>query len=286
MEVTFFGTRGSCPCSGDCYKEFGGSTSCVLVETGTDQPLILDAGTGLRALGTRLARQLHEAGRPVHANILLTHLHYDHLLGLPFFGPLEDPGAIVDIYGPRQGAVPLAELVASAVTPPFFPVQMKEFRGEVRLNEVGDDDFMLNDVKVVARYIPHTDLTLGFRIEHAGVALAYLPDHQAPLDRMSIEESVLELCDGVDLLLHDAQYDDEEFAVKSDWGHSTIAYAVQVAASAGVRRLGLFHHDPSHDDDRLKELEESAQRLSTASMIGEIFAARESMSLTITEALT
>jgi len=286
VEVTFFGARGSCPCSGDCYSEFGGSTSCVLVNTGTDEPLILDAGTGLRSLGATLAPRLQESGRPVHAHILLTHLHYDHLLGLPFFGPLEDPGAVVEIYGPRQGSVPLAELVASAVTPPFFPVQMKEFRGEVKLNEVGDDDFMLDDVKVTARYIPHTDLTLGFRVEHGGLSIAYLPDHQAPLDRMGIAESVLELCDGVDLLLHDAQYDEEEFAAKSDWGHSTVAYAVHVAAAAGARRLGLFHHDPSHDDAKLRDLEESARRLPAASSLEEIFAARESKSLTISRATT
>ena len=109
---------------------------------------------------------------------------------------------------------------------------------------------------------------------------------QAPLDRLGIAESVLELCDGVDLLLHDAQYDEEEFAAKSDWGHSTVAYAGHVAAAAGARRLGLFHHDPSHDDARLRDLEESARRLPAASSLEEIFAARESMSLTISRATT
>jgi phosphoribosyl 1,2-cyclic phosphodiesterase len=248
----------------------------VHVDTGGEVPLILDAGTGLRSLGAVLAHRQRESGRPIHAHLLLTHLHYDHLLGLPFFGPLEDPGALVEVFGPRQGDVPLAEVVGSAVTPPFFPVQMKEFRGEVRLRDLGDEDLEFGDVVVRARSIPHTDTTLGFRIEHAGAAIAYLPDHQAPLDRTTIAPGVLELCDGVDLLLHDAQYDDNEFAAKSDWGHSTIAYAVHVAATAGARRLGLFHHDPSHDDVQLNRLEEGAQRLPGAERLDEVFAARES----------
>ena len=281
MRLTFYGVRGSCPCSGPSYATFGGATSCVLLETGTGAPIIFDAGTGMRALGADLQPRLHERGIPLHARVLLTHLHYDHLLGLPFFSPLEDPGAVVEIYGPRQGETSLADLINGAVTPPFFPVQMTEFAGDVRLVEVADEDFATEDATVTSRWVPHTDPTLGYRVESGGVSVAYVPDHQAPLDRLTISDGVRDLCQGVDVLIHDAQYDDEEFARRSDWGHSTVAYAVRVALEAGVRQLVLFHHDPAHDDERILALEEAARQIPGADGLELIVAAREGMTLDV-----
>ena len=281
MRLTFYGVRGSCPCSGPSYATFGGATSCVLLETGTGAPIIFDAGTGMRALGADLQPRLHERGIPLHARVLLTHLHYDHLLGLPFFSPLEDPGAVVEIYGPRQGETSLADLINGAVTPPFFPVQMTEFAGDVRLVEVADEDFATEDATVTSRWVPHTDPTLGYRVESGGVSVAYVPDHQAPLDRLTISDGVRDLCQGVDVLIHDAQYDDEEFARRSDWGHSTVAYAVRVALEAGVRQLVLFHHDPAHDDERILDLEAAARQIPGADRLELIVAAREGMTLDV-----
>lgn len=281
MRLTFYGVRGSCPCSGPSYATFGGATSCVLLETDTGTPIIFDAGTGMRALGADLQPRLHERGIPLHARVLLTHLHYDHLLGLPFFSPLEDPGAVVEIYGPRQGETSLADLINGAVTPPFFPVQMTEFAGDVRLVEVADEDFATEDATVTSRWVPHTDPTLGYRVESGGVSVAYVPDHQAPLDRLTISDGVRDLCQGVDVLIHDAQYDDEEFARRSDWGHSTVAYAVRVALEAGVRQLVLFHHDPAHDDERILALEEAARQIPGADGLELIVAAREGMTLDV-----
>ena len=281
MRLTFYGVRGSCPCSGPSYATFGGATSCVLLETGTGAPIIFDAGTGMRALGADLQPRLHERGIPLHARVLLTHLHYDHLLGLPFFSPLEDPGAVVEIYGPRQGETSLADLINGAVTPPFFPVQMTEFAGDVRLVEVADEDFATEDATVTSRWVPHTDPTLGYRVESGGVSVAYVPDHQAPLDRLTISDGVHDLCQGVDVLIHDAQYDDEEFARRSDWGHSTVAYAVRVALEAGVRQLVLFHHDPAHDDERILDLEAAARQIPGADRLELIVAAREGMTLDV-----
>ena len=281
MRLTFYGVRGSCPCSGPSYATFGGATSCVLLETDTGTPIIFDAGTGMRALGADLQPRLHERGIPLHARVLLTHLHYDHLLGLPFFSPLEDPGAVVEIYGPRQGETSLADLINGAVTPPFFPVQMTEFAGDVRLVEVADEDFATEDATVTSRWVPHTDPTLGYRVESGGVSVAYVPDHQAPLDRLTISDGVRDLCQGVDVLIHDAQYDDEEFARRSDWGHSTVAYAVRVALEAGVRQLVLFHHDPAHDDERILDLEAAARQIPGADGLELIVAAREGMTLDV-----
>jgi phosphoribosyl 1,2-cyclic phosphodiesterase len=275
VEVTFFGVRGSCPCAGDRYRRYGGNTSCVLVRIEGDDPLILDMGTGLRALGAALDRELRAEGRPLRATALLTHLHFDHILGLPFFEPLHDPGAVLDIYGPQQDDGRLKERLHAAVQPPFFPVEFTELRGEACFHDTWNEDFAVGTAKVLARSVPHPGNTLGYRIEAEGAVLAYLPDHQAPLDRSTVPDGVLELCRGADLVVHDGQYTDTEFMERSEWGHSTVPYAVHVAAEAGASRLALFHHDPSHGDKEIDALVRRARGLPEAKQLEEVFAARE-----------
>jgi phosphoribosyl 1,2-cyclic phosphodiesterase len=276
VKVTYFGTRGSCPCSSDRYRRYGGNTSCVLVEVDGEPPLVLDLGTGLRALGEHLDRPLRESGLPLRANALLTHLHYDHILGLPFFSPLREPGSVLDVYGPTQEQGSLKEVLSGAVQPPFFPIHMGEFRGDLCFHDVeGHDDLAFGGIKVKVRSVPHRGHTLGFRVEADGQALVYLPDHQAPADRRSVDPGVLELCDGADLVIHDAQYTDDEFVTMSDWGHSTVAYAVHVAAEAGAKRLALFHHDPSHADREIDRQLSRARSLASPRGLRDVTAAAE-----------
>ena len=281
MKVTFFGTRGSCPCAGEDYQRYGGNTSCVLITIPESDPLILDLGTGLRGLGTWLAPQLKAEGKPLRASALLTHLHYDHLLGLPFFSPLQDPGAVLNIYGPTQSDGPLSEVVPRAVQPPFFPLQLKEFRGEVRLHEAETADIVGDGYRAIARRVDHPGATVGYRVSSGDSVLAYIPDHQAPLDRQLVPDAVHELCDGADVLIHDAQYSDEEFALLPDWGHSTVGYAVQVAVSCGVKHLVLFHHDPTHGDDEVDRLVALAQAIPGADQLESITGAREGETLAV-----
>lgn len=275
MEVTFYGVRGSCPCSGPSYRKFGGNTSCLAVTIAGDDPLILDLGTGVRALGDALERGLRKEGRPLRANALLTHLHFDHVLGLPFFRPLRDPGAVLEVYGPRQEDGGIHDVLHSMVKPPFFPIQMAEFRGDVRFHDTVDEEMAIGSAKVKARAVPHRGQTLGFRVEAEERTLAYIPDHQAPLDRWAIGDAVLELCHDADLVVHDAQYSNEEFLDHADWGHSTVAYAVRVAAEAGARRLALFHHDPGHNDRAIERLVSEARRLPDAKSLDDVSAAHE-----------
>ena len=250
-----------------------------------EPPLLLDLGTGLRELGRTLERPLHAEGVPLRANALLTHLHYDHVLGLPFFAPLRDPGAVIDVYGPSQEGTTLRDVLASVVQPPFFPIQMGEFRGEINFHDLdGSGQFALGGITVTVRAIPHRGHTLGFRIEAGGRTVAYLPDHQAPVDRRTVDPGVLELCDGADLLIHDAQYTDEEFVTMSDWGHSTVAYAVHVAAEAGARRLSLFHHDPSHTDKEIDRMLSRARRLAAQYRLDDVTAASEGWTIDLGKA--
>lgn len=275
VHITFYGVRGSCPCSGDRYRRYGGNTSCLVVDTEEDEPLIVDLGTGLRALGDVLQKEVRALGTPLQATALLSHLHYDHILGIPFFAPLHDPGARLTLYGPAQPDGSLKDALHNAVQPPVFPVHMERFRGEVVTIDLGAEDFSIGSAKVMARPIEHNGITLGFRIEADGRSLAYLSDHQAPVDRRSIPEGVFELCHEVDLLIHDGQYTDDEFAEKADWGHSTAAYAVHVAAEAGAHRLVLSHHDPSHTDRELDHILSAARRLPEAKKLEDVSSAKE-----------
>jgi phosphoribosyl 1,2-cyclic phosphodiesterase len=279
VNVTFYGVRGSCPCSGDRYRRYGGNTSCLLIEIEGDEPLILDLGTGLRALGDVLLKEARKVGAPLHATALLTHLHFDHILGLPFFGPLQDPGARLTMYGPAQAKGTLKDALNALVQPPVFPIHMDEFRGELVPIDTRDEDFSIGSAKVTARLIPHSGITLGYRIEAEGRTMAYLPDHQAQLDRRTISDAVLELCQDADLLVHDGQYTEDEFSTKAEWGHSTAAFAVHVAAEARVKRLLLSHHDPSHDDRELDRILTQARRLPEAKGIEDVGSAHESQSV-------
>ena len=250
------------------------------MEVEGESPLILDLGTGLRFLGEHLAGPLRVSDSPLRGSVLLTHVHYDHVLGLPFFAPMRDPGAVLDIYGPSQGERPLAAVMEALVQPPFFPVRMIDLGGKLAFHDLfGAVDFSIGAITVKARTISHVGHTYGFRIEAEGRAVAYVSDHQEPVDPGRIDDGVLELCRGADLVIHDAQYTDEEFQKLSDWGHSTPSYAVRVAEASGARHLSLFHHDPSHTDKEIDEMLDSARRMATHLPELEVSAAAEGASV-------
>ena len=200
--------------------------------------------------------------------------------GLPFFPPIDRTGARLDIYGPRQAEGPLGEVFGGFMRPPYFPVQFTDLRGDIRFHDVLDDDLEIGSAKVKVRPVPHCGPTVGYRVDWHGVSIAYISDHQAPYTLDTVADSVLELCDGVDLLVHDAQYTPAEFEVKKHWGHCTIEYAVLVAKQAKARKLCLFHHDPAHDDDTMDRLLEGARAEGARVGVDEIIAAAEGLTLT------
>jgi phosphoribosyl 1,2-cyclic phosphodiesterase len=249
LNVTFYGVRGSTPCSCDANRRYGGNTSCVALESPGAQPIVLDLGTGLRFWGERQPLDGSFRGAA-----LVTHIHWDHVQGLPFFPPADRPGARFDIYGPSTDGVSLEAAFGEFMRPPFFPVSTSDLRGEVMFHDLSDADVAIGDAKVRARPVPHTGATNGYRIELGGASVAYISDHQQPHDGGTrVPDEVLELCDGVDLLIHDAQYTPEEFAQKTTWGHCTFDFAITVARESGARALAFFHHDPDRDDDELDE---------------------------------
>jgi phosphoribosyl 1,2-cyclic phosphodiesterase len=251
IEVAFHGVRGSTPCCGETVRRYGGNTSCVSVHRDGEPPVVFDLGTGLRQFG--LERGCAEA---YHGTVLLSHLHWDHVQGLPFFVPLLREGSEVDIWAPvQEDGRSVREAFDAFLRPPYFPVGIEELPGKIRFHEVADEHFDVGDAQVLARTIPHVGRTNGYRLTWGGISIAYLPDHQQPTDGgMDVSDSALALCADADLVIHDAQYTAEEFDRKRDWGHCTVEFALRVAHQAGARALALFHHDPVRTDDELDEL--------------------------------
>jgi phosphoribosyl 1,2-cyclic phosphodiesterase len=279
VNVSFFGVRGSTPCACQELARYGGNTACVAVEAPSHDPVVLDLGTGLRFWGDTQPQDGSFRG-----SALVTHLHWDHVQGLPFFVPVLRPGAHLDIYGPAPEDSSLEAAFREFLRPPFFPVEIDALDGDIVFHDLLDDDLVVGDAKVRSRIVPHVGRTVGYRVELAGTTVAYISDHQAPQDgSFGIADGALELCDGADLVIHDAQYTPDEFAQKAHWGHCTIDYAVHVAAEAGARRLALFHHDPSHDDDTVDRLAADAVELGAERGV-EVVAAYEGLTISFTTA--
>ncbi|MEO1063143.1 MAG: MBL fold metallo-hydrolase [Actinomycetota bacterium] len=275
--MKFLGVRGSTPSPGEATSGYGGNTSCVGVLPDDAPPMVLDLGTGLRRLSEG----------PMRAIALVTHLHFDHVQGLPFCAGLLHHGAQIDIYGPPQEQGSLRDAFEQFVRPPLFPVQLDHLPGEYRFHEVDEERFeVAPGVEVEARRVPHPGPTNGYRIECDGASLAYIPDHQEPTDPLDVAPGVLELAREVDLLIHDAQYTPEEFARKSDWGHCTVEFAVGVALQARARRLALFHHDPSHSDGLIDVMVSGARECAARFGSLDVFAAREGAEVAVAGAAT
>jgi phosphoribosyl 1,2-cyclic phosphodiesterase len=280
LNVTFYGVRGSTPCPCEQNQRYGGNTACVALESPGCEPIVLDLGTGLRFWG-----DTQPADGSFRGHALVTHLHWDHVQGLPFFVPVNRIGARFDIYGPMQeNGLDLEEAFGEFMRHPYFPVGVGDLAGDFRFHGLDDGEFAVGDAKVRSRQVPHVGATNGYRVEMGGVTVAYIPDHQQPIDGgYEIADGVLELCDGVDLLIHDAQYTPAEFEMKAHWGHCTVDYALHIARESGARRLALFHHDPYHDDDTIDGLLAEARVNPRAAGIAEVLAASEGLTIALSD---
>jgi phosphoribosyl 1,2-cyclic phosphodiesterase len=279
LNVTFWGVRGSTPCPCDGNRRYGGNTACVALEVPGEDPIVLDLGTGLRFWG-----ETQPQDGSFRATALLTHIHWDHVQGLPFFVPALQAGSVLDVYGPPDGSS-LEEAFDTFMRPPFFPVRVCDLQGQIRFHDVTDTDLSIGGAKVRVRPVPHTGATNGYRIDWDGASVAYISDHQSPCaaegEGDTIADAVLELCDGVVLLIHDTQYWPGEWQQKRDWGHCTVDYAVRVARESGAHRLVLFHHDPAHDDAEIDRMLTHARASVADCGIDEVLAAAEGLTISL-----
>jgi phosphoribosyl 1,2-cyclic phosphodiesterase/CheY-like chemotaxis protein len=279
MRVRFWGTRGSIPKPGHGTVRYGGNTACVEVRTAAGTLIVLDVGTGAHALGHALAET---APAPRRGHILITHTHWDHIQGFPFFAPLFTRGDEWDVYAPRGLRESLRETLAGQMQYTYFPITPEQFAATLRYHDLVEGEFTIGDVRVTTRYLNHPALTLGYRLEADGVSVVYATDHE-PHDRALAAGGAGDLAGedrrhadflaGADLLIHDAQYTAAEYPTKIGWGHSTVESVVTVARAAGVRRLALFHHDPHRDDAGVDRLVVAARQQAGEAV--SVFAAAE-----------
>lgn len=261
MRARVWGCRGSLASPGPETVRYGGNTSCVEVRMEDGNLIILDAGTGIRPLGNTL---MGELPRTIH--VFLTHLHLDHLEGLGFFGPLWSPDVDLHIWGPPSPLRSLERRIAQYLSPPLFPVHLSDIPSHPTFHDVPDDDWKIGTARFSAKPVSHRGPTVGYRIEENGQVLSFIPDHEPALgvDLRSVEPEWISghaVAQGADVLLHDAQYTEDEYRQRIGWGHSSTVHVVTFAEIAEARQLVMFHHDPMHSDDQLEEILEHARSL-------------------------
>ena len=252
MRATIWGCRGSLATPGEPTLRYGGNTTSVEVRTASGRIVVLDAGTGIRPLGLALADE-----RPTRIDLILTHLHLDHVEGRGFFAPLFDPECAITIWGPHQEGSSLRDRVAAYLSPPLFPLPFDQFGSRIDFRELGAETWQLDGLNVTAAPVKHPGSTLGYRLEEQGRAFAFIPDNELGLE----PESGLALAEGADLLFHDAQYTPDEYRARNGWGHTSIEDLPRFLATADAKRAVMFHHDPTHADAALEAMHERVREL-------------------------
>ena len=256
MRVKLWGVRGSVPSPGPETNRYGGNTSCVQVTLSDGTVIALDAGTGIRSFGLSMPSLT-----PI--DILLTHLHLDHIQGLMFFAPAFQPRSEITIWGPAAPEASLEDRIARYISAPLSPVEMRELPCDVSFRDTPSTEWQIGPATVQAASVSHRGPTLGYRITEGDHSLCYIPDHEpalgAALDDLDPEWiSGFALARDASLLIHDCQYTDEEYPAHMGWGHSSMSAALTFGRRAGARRTLLFHHDPMHSDDALDRLHDRA----------------------------
>ncbi len=254
FNVRFWGVRGSIACPGESHRHYGGNTSCLEVRCG-EHLLIFDAGTGLRPLGDKLATENGLSG-----DLLLTHTHLDHIVGLPFFAPLHKPETCFRLWaGHLQPELTLRGTIAQLMMAPLFPVPPEIFSGNITFHDFSAGETLEPQpgVKLRTALLNHPNGATGYRIEFDGRSVCYVTDTEHTEGRP--DENILGLIEGADIMIYDSSFTDEEYPRYKGWGHSTWQEGVRLCDQAGVKQLVIFHHDPNHDDAFMDQVAREAE---------------------------
>ena len=294
LAATFWGTRGSIAAPGPATTLYGGNTACVEVRSGQDI-LIFDAGTGIRELGLALAQEFRGRASTIH--LFISHTHWDHIQGFPFFVPAYSPGTTLHIYGSAGRGQSLKTVLSGQMQSDYFPVSLGDLVSTIHVHEYGGEPFRIGDAAVSATYLNHPGMALGFRVERAGKSLVYATDHEpyrTTLEAGSreaeagkrfgrvLDDAFVGFVKDTDLYIGEAQYTDVEYPSKVGWGHSSLSATVEVALQGGVKTLALFHHDPMHSDDVVTGMEVLAKELIAERGVSlRCFAAREGQTVEV-----
>jgi phosphoribosyl 1,2-cyclic phosphodiesterase len=253
MLVRCWGSRGSIPVSGKEHVKYGGDTACVEVLTDTNELIILDAGTGIRALGKRIV----DDGNIRKINLLLTHAHWDHLSGFPFFKPIYRKDFEIKVYGPELTQHSLKRIISKTMSAPYFPVELEDINAKIKFLGMGHKNYSINSVKVTTVPLSHTNPGVGYRLEEDGKSFVFLTDNELGLRHPTglDYEDYVRFVEGADLLFHDAEYSKKEYRTTKGWGHSVYLDTLRLAMDAGVKALGLFHHNQERTDRSVDRIE-------------------------------
>lgn len=279
MRVRFWGVRGSIAAAGPETAQVGGNTSCVELRVGAgadERVIVFDAGTGLRRLGEVLLAEA--GGKPVAAHLLLSHLHWDHIQGFPFFGPAYVSGNRIRVYAPERcaGGGDVRAALDAQMRAPHFPVGLDAMRAELSFGAVAAGaEWSIGAARVQAAAAKHPNGCLAYRVSAGGRSVVYATDTEHDASGR-LDKQLLELARGADVLIYDAQYTVDEYAKRRGWGHSTAEEGARLAEAAGVAQLVLYHHDPTHDDWQIARIEAA-----TRGRFPSTVAAREGLVLTL-----
>jgi phosphoribosyl 1,2-cyclic phosphodiesterase len=271
--VKFWGVRGSIPTPGAGTVRYGGNTSCVEVHVG-GQIIILDAGTGLRPLGSALLAKFN--GQPMNLTLLLTHTHWDHIQGLPFFGPIYNSRCRLKIWGCEGARKGLTGILTGQMESTYFPVSFNTLPSNIEIHELKKYDFKIGPIRVRAFRANHPGVCVGYKLFTPRGTIAYFPDNESRVG--GPDREMIEFLRGTDVLILDSQYDSVEYKQHAGWGHGCVDDSVELALRANVKRLFLFHHEPDHSDKQMDALLKHARKLVTKQKVKlQVDAAREGM---------
>jgi ribonuclease BN (tRNA processing enzyme) len=257
MLITCWGARGSIPVSGKEYVKYGGDTTCIEIRSKTGDILIIDAGSGIRKLGNKLL-----GAEMKNYHMLFTHAHWDHLLGFPFFKPIYMKGTSITMHGCPFTQKSVKEIISRSMTAPYFPVEFHQLAAQIAFHDVCDDSFELGSIRVTPINLNHPNQGLGYKFTEDGKSFVFLTDNELMFNHAGGREYVdyARFSEGADLLIHDAEYTDDQYKNTKGWGHSVYTDALRLALEARVGQFGLFHHNQERTDKELDRIVDDCRR--------------------------